>query len=939
LVVDNISITSLTEVPVTLAAPSSLAASSPSPAQVDLTWQDNSDSELAYAIERHSGNGSFTVVGEVAADVTNFSDTGVSDNTTYTYQVKARAGIVSSDPSNIVMVTTLEQVVPLVTSVTGPETVATGSAAEVVATALGRAPLTYQWYAGSAGDTSSPISGATAATLSIGALNTSTSYWVRVTNGSGSDDSDAVTVNVRIPGSVVVRTTAELEAALESTGPGDLILLGNGTWNDAVIRLTGQGTASSPITVGAETPGQVILTGNSRAQIGGRYTVLRDLIFTGTYTGNDDEVIQFRNGSSDPASFARVTNVAIIDYVPAGRVDTDWVSFYGSNNRLDHSYLSGHDVPGVTVVVDVGGEIDNHRIDHNHFANRIFGGENGWETIRVGVSDTSMEDSGTIVEHNLFTRVDGEIEIISNKSGANIYRYNTFLDCAGTLTLRHGNGCRVDSNLFLGRGNSASGGVRIIGEDHVVVNNHFEGTRARDGAAVTVYAGVSGGALNEYFAAHRAKIAFNTFVDNSGIAVNVGTGLGSRDRTVLPDDVEISNNVFTRSSNSSSNFVSGPAVDQSTWIANVVHNGNVGHDVAGGFIASDPLMQFDPLRLLSVPAASSPIGDASVASGVTVTTDFEGRARTGTADIGAFELSNASAAVVYPYATTATTGPSYLSSNRDPATPNANLVNSSVRALSGQGDAILINGFVVGGEDLKSILVRTVGPGLTEFGVSDVMPAPSVKVFNQSSTLIAENAGWENGNPADIITASAQVGAFALQSGSADSAVIATVSPGPYTAQVAPVDGEGGNVLVEVYDVTIGSGFMVNQSARGEITPDQQVLIAGFAVSGSATRRALIRCVGPTLGDFGVPAPVSDSSLSVFNSNQVEISSNDNWSDGSDAVAVAAAAQTLGAFALPDGSSDAAVLLDLTPGSYTVHARGIGGATGTVLLEVYFLAE
>ena len=116
-------------------------------------------------------------------------------------------------------------------------------------------------------------------------------------------------------------------------------------------------------------------------------------------------------------------------------------------------------------------------------------------------------------------------------------------------------------------------------------------------------------------------------------------------------------------------------------------------------------------------------------------------------------------------------------------------------------------------------------------------------------------------------------------------------------------------------------------------------MIAGFAVSGSATRRALIRCVGPTLGDFGVPAPVSDSSLSVFNSNQVQISSNDNWSDRSDAAEIAAAAQTLGAFAVPEGSADAAVLIDLTPGSYTVHARGVGGATGTVLLEVYFLAE
>ena len=939
LLIDNLSIVSLTEVPTTIVAPTTLTAVASGPAQIDLTWQDNADNELSYVIERHSGSGTFVAVAEQAANATAYSDKSVSDNSTYTYQVRAKAGAVSSEPSNSVMVTTPVQVLPLITSVTAPLTVAAGETAQVTISALGQAPLTYQWYQGASGDVSAPISGATAAMLSLPNLAAGISVWGRVSNASGIDDTDTKLIDVRIPGSVVVQTAAELDAALASTGPGDVILLANGTWDDAVIRLSGVGTAASPITVGAVTPGKVILTGNSRAQIGGSYTVLRDLIFTGTYTGNAHEIIQFRNGSAGPANNARVTNVSIIDYIPANGADTDWVAFFGTNNRLDNSFLSGHDVIGVTVVVDVGGEPNNHLIDHNHFADRINGGANGWETIRVGVSSASMQDSLTVVEHNLFTRIDGEIEIISNKSGGNIYRYNTFLDCSGTLTLRHGNGCRVDSNLFLGRSREGSGGVRIIGEDHVVVNNHFEDTRGRDGAAITVYTGADDGPLNEYFAAHRAYIAHNTFVNVTGLAIDIGTGFGSRDLTILPTGVVVTNNVMTRSTTNPGGFVNEQTGATATWTNNLYNNGAIGLSSPTGFSEADPLMRFDPIRIYSVPTTTSPVVGAAVAGTVSIPLDLDGSTRDSSPDLGAIEVSGLDTALAVAMATTANTGPAYLNSNRTVGTPDASLVNSSVRAVSGNGDAILINGFVVGGSDLKSILVRTVGPGLTAFGVSDVMAQPAVTVFDRNNNEIAANSGWENGDATSIISTSALVGAFPLVAGSADSAVIATVAPGPYTAQVSPVDGQGGSILVEVYDATPGSGFLLNQSARGEITANQTVLIAGFVVSGTASRRALIRCVGPELANFGVTAALGDPELKVFNSAATEISANDNWSSNANAATIVQASSDLWAFPLTAGSNDAAVLIELSPGAYTVHARGNDGTVGTVLLEVYFLTN
>jgi len=115
-----------------------------------------------------------------------------------------------------------------------------------------------------------------------------------------------------------------------------------------------------------------------------------------------------------------------------------------------------------------------HTIHYNWFGPRPPPGENGGETIRVGDSGTSMQSSRTLVEDNYFEQCNGEIEIISNKSCDNSYRSNTFEDCEGALTLRHGNRCLVEGNFFLGNGRRSTGCVRIVGEDHRVVNNYLE---------------------------------------------------------------------------------------------------------------------------------------------------------------------------------------------------------------------------------------------------------------------------------------------------------------------------------------------------------------------------------------------------------------------------------------------------------------------------------
>jgi len=268
---------------------------------------------------------------------------------------------------------------------------------------------------------------------------------------------------------------SELNAAIGSAQPGDRIVMANGTWEGADLLFDAQGDAGRPITLAAETPGKVILTGTSRLRIGGRYLVVEGLWFKGGALSSG-HVIQFRVDASHLSDHCRLTNTAVTDYnPPLDTIEYKWISLFGSDNRVDHCLVSGKNHGGATVVVWAADGPNNHLIDHNYFADRPPLGRNGGETLRVGTSSVSMTVSRTVVENNLFERCDGEIEIISSKSGENIYRHNTFRSSQGMLTLRHGNANVVDGNFFLGEHTASTGGVRVIGEDPRVFNNYFEG--------------------------------------------------------------------------------------------------------------------------------------------------------------------------------------------------------------------------------------------------------------------------------------------------------------------------------------------------------------------------------------------------------------------------------------------------------------------------------
>jgi sugar lactone lactonase YvrE len=274
------------------------------------------------------------------------------------------------------------------------------------------------------------------------------------------------------------------------------------------------------------------------------------------------------------------------------------------------------------------------------------------------------------------------------------------------------------------------------------------------------------------------------------------------------------------------------------------------------------------------------------------------------------------------------------------------LINISSRAYVGTGANLEIAGFVVSGPPGSSdtVLIRGIGPSLAQFGVSGALANPVLTLFDSSGEQIATDETWAaNSDFSQIISAESTTGAFPLSYSSGDSALVVSLAPGSYTAEVSAtanftgVINTPGVALAEVYEVSSSGAQLVNISTRAYVGTGSNVEIAGIVVTGSQPATVLIRAVGPALTQFGVSGVLAQPSLAVTDSSGNTVASNTGWSSGSNAAAVAAAAASAGAFALPSGSADCAVVVTLQPGSYTAVISGVGGTSGVALAEAYLV--
>lgn len=344
---------------------------------------------------------------------------------------------------------------------------------------------------------------------------------------------------------VHVRNIDEFNNAVANASPGDIIVLANGIWDSAELVVDAEGTKDQPILITVEDKGEVFLEGQSNLKIAGNYINVEGLVFRNGYTPTG-AVISYRVKKGNPCNNCRVSECVIDDYNPPERFDQNyWVELYGKNNRIDHCYLVAKRNRGVTIAVRLSGEEDrenNHRIDHNYFGYRPTLGSNGGETLRIGTSHYSMSNSNTIVEDNYFERCSGELEIISSKSCQNVFRNNSFFECQGTLTMRHGNETIVDNNYFFGNRKANTGGIRIINEKQTVTNNYLQGlTGHRFRSALVIMNGVPNSPLNRYFQVVDSKASNNLIINCDNIQLCAGS---DEERSAVPIRTEMSNNVI-----------------------------------------------------------------------------------------------------------------------------------------------------------------------------------------------------------------------------------------------------------------------------------------------------------------------------------------------------------------------------------------------------------
>ena len=257
--------------------------------------------------------------------------------------------------------------------------------------------------------------------------------------------------------------------------------------------------------------------------------------------------------------------------------------------------------------------------------------------------------------------------------------------------------------------------------------------------------------------------------------------------------------------------------------------------------------------------------------------------------------------------------------------PAANITNISTRAFVGGGQALAIAGFTITGTDPKQVVIRGLGPTLTNSKVTGVLADPTLKLFDGSGTPISSNNDWKNTQQA-AIQATGLAPSFDVES-----AILITLQPGNYTAILSGNSGTTGVGLVEVYDVGGGLSELTNVSTRGLVGTGQNVVIAGFIISGgSGSTQVVVRGLGPTLTQHGVSGALADPVVALVDQNGNVVRSNNNWKDSQQTEIQNTGLQ-------PPNDLEAAILATVPVGNYTVILSGNGGGTGIGLVEVYKL--
>src|SRR5258705_147165 len=271
------------------------------------------------------------------------------------------------------------------------------------------------------------------------------------------------------------------------------------------------------------------------------------------------------------------------------------------------------------------------------------------------------------------------------------------------------------------------------------------------------------------------------------------------------------------------------------------------------------------------------------------------------------------------------------------------LGNISTRSLVQTGEHVMIGGFIVQGSGPKRVIIRAIGPELTQYGITDELTNPRLELHNGTGALIATNDDWQTTILGGIITSN-QVSDIQnsgrAPTAASESAIVADLQPGNYTAVLSGVNNTAGVALVEVYDLSPGaSSSLGNISTRSLVQTGEHVMIGGFIVQGSGPKRVIIRAIGPELTQFGITDALANPTLELHNGSGALIATNDDWQTTiiGGIITSNQVSDIQNSGHAPTAGSESAIIANLQPGNYTAIVHGVNNTTGVALVEVYDL--
>ncbi len=869
-------------------------------ASVTFTLVASGTAPLSYQWQK----GGAAISGATSASYT-LSSVQATDAGSYTCVVTNSAGTATSNAATLIVNPAATS--PSITTQPASATVTAGSAATFTVVASGTAPLSYQWYKNSVA-----ISGATATTYTIASAQSADagSYVCVVSNSAGSTGTNAATLTVSAAPVAPGIATQPASTTVTVGGGAVFTVVANGTaplayqWYKGVAAIAGA-TASS-----------YSLTGVQAADAGSYSCVVTNSV--GSATSNAATLTV-----TTPATAPAITTQPANATVTAGGNATFTVTASGTvplgyQWQKNGAAIGGATSSSYTVVNAQAADAGTYVCVVTNSAGSA---TSAGASLTVSSATVAPSIATQPVNTTVTTGASVTFAVVANGTAPLTYQWQkngaaiaggtgATYTIAAVQTTDAGNfSCTVTNSA----GNATSN-VAVL----VVSSSPAAPIITTQPASVSITAG--GSATFGIVASGTAPLSYQWY---KGVAALGGaTSASFTVASAQPADAGSYTCIVTNSAGSATSNAATLTITSASTPPSITAQPPSMTVVVGGGVTFSV-----------VASGTAPLGYQW----------YKNSAAIAGATAPSFSIASAQPSDAGSYACTVTNGAGFVTSaaatltvtaaTPPAATLAAGIVNLAVRTRIGGSAGTPIVGFVLGGSGAgKRLIIRAVGPTLiANFGLTSALADPQLQLWS-GNTVIGSNDNWLASDAA----AMAAAGAFPLNAGSGDAAIVTTLAPGAYTTPVSGAGNTSGVVLVEAYDGASDdtSARLINASARAYVGTGADLLIPGFVIAGEGTVKMLVRAVGPGLAAFGVPGTLADPQITLY-SGSTAIAANDDWGNAANAADIAATSARVGAFALPAGSQDAVLLVSLSAGAYTAVVSGAGATTGTVIVELY----